>query len=93
MPKDLTIDERLDRIDTQLDHIAKAVVTGFQRTDKTLETKAAKADLQRIYDLLDKISKQQEIDDDERLVMGHQLERLDHWVHEVAKKIGYELAA
>jgi hypothetical protein len=42
--------------------------------------------LQRIYDLLDKIAKHQEIDNDERLVMGHQLERLDHWVHEVATK-------
>ena len=41
---------------------------------------------------MDKIAKQQEIDDDERLVMGHQLERLDHWVHEVADKIGYKLS-
>lgn len=93
MSKELTIDERLDKIDAQLDRIATVVVTGFDRIDRSLNTKADKADLHRIYDLLDKIAKQQEIDGDERLVMGHQLERLDRWVHEVAKKIGYELTA
>lgn len=41
---------------------------------------------------MDKMAKQQEIDDDERLVMDHQLERLDRWVHEVADKIGYKLS-
>lgn len=93
MADKLTTDERLDRIDAQLDRIAAAVVTGFERIDKVLEAKVDKSDLHRVYDLLDGIAKQQEIDDDERLIMGHQLERLDHWVHEVAKKIGYELAA
>jgi hypothetical protein len=48
-------------------------------------------DMQQVYNLMDKIAKQQEIDDDERLVMCHQLERLDRWVHEVADKIGYKL--
>lgn len=43
--------------------------------------------------LLDELAKRQEISDDERLVMGHQLERLDRWTHELAKKIGYELPA
>ena len=93
MSKELTTDERLDRIDAQLDRITTAVVTGFDRIDRSLDTKADRADLQRIYDLLDKIAKQQEIDNDERLVMGHQLERLDRWVHGVAKRIGYELNA
>jgi hypothetical protein len=91
MANQLTTDERLDKIDAQLDRIAAAVVSGFERVDKALEAKADKSDLQRVYDLLDRIAKQQEIDDDERLVMGHQLERLDRWVHGVAKKIGYEL--
>ena len=47
--------------------------------------------MEKVLDMLDKISKQQEIDDDERLVMGHQLDRLDKWTHELAKKIGYNL--
>jgi hypothetical protein len=63
----------------------------FDKVDKALEDKASKADLQRVYDLLDTVLKNQEINDDERLVMGHQLERLDRWTHELAKKIGYKL--
>jgi hypothetical protein len=94
MAIDTTInyDERFDKIDGQLDRLATAVVKGFGHIDKTLDEKANKTDMQRIYDLLDKIAKRQEIDNDERLVMGHQLERLDRWVHEVADKIGYELS-
>jgi hypothetical protein len=90
---DKCMDERFDEMNKQFDKIAAVVIKGFERVDKTLDVKADKADLQRIYDLLDKIAKKQEIDDDERLVIGHQLERLDHWVHEVANRIGYELTA
>jgi DNA-binding ferritin-like protein len=38
-------------------------------------------------------AKQQEISDEERLVMGHQLDRLDAWVHQLADKIGVTLSA
>lgn len=63
----------------------------FDKIDKALEDKADKEDIKRIYDYLDRVIKQQEINNDERLVMGYQLERLDKWVHEVADKIGYKL--
>ena len=91
MAKAVTTDQRFDKLDEQLDNIASIVVKGFDRIDKTLEAKADTKDIQQIYNLLDKIAKQQEIDNDERLVMGHQLDRLDRWVHEVADKIGYKL--
>ncbi|HKU18735.1 MAG TPA: hypothetical protein VJP80_05685 [Candidatus Saccharimonadales bacterium] len=71
MAASLTTDEHLDKIGTQLDRIATIVTKGFDRIDKILEDKASKTDLQRVYDLLDKIIKQQEINDDERLVMGY----------------------
>lgn len=96
----LTIDERFDKVDVQLsemnkqlDKIVTVVVKGFDRIDKVLEEKASNADMQRVLGLLDELAKRQEISDDERLVMGHQLERLDRWTHELAKKIGYELSA
>ena len=93
MSIDTTInyDERFDKIDSQLDRITTTLVKGFDRINKTLETKASKIDMEELYKLMDKIAKQKEINDDERLVMGHQLERLDRWVHEVADKIGYKL--
>lgn len=102
MAQTLTADKRFDKLEAQLgdmrndfngqlDKLTSIIVKGFDRIDKELEQKASKEDINRLYDLMDKIAKQQEINDDERLVMGHQLERLDRWVHEVAKKIGYEL--
>ena len=84
-------DKRFDKIDGQLDKIVTTVVRGFDSIDEKLGTKVDKSDLKKVYTLMDKISKEQEIDGDERLVMGHQLERLDRWTHELAKKIGYEL--
>ncbi len=65
----------------------------FDHIDLALEEKASNADMQRVLGLLDELAKRQEISDDERLVMGHQLERLDRWTHELAKKIGYTLSA
>lgn len=50
-------------------------------------------EISRVFDYLDNLLKKHEITDDERLVMGHQLDRLDQWTHELAKKIGYELSS
>ena len=65
----------------------------FDRIDKALENKAEKLDVERILGALDALAKRQEIDEEERLVMGHQLERLDRWVHQLADKIGVQLSA
>ena len=48
-------------------------------------------DINFIMDQLDALAKKQDIDDDERLVVGHKLERIDKWVHEMANEIGYKL--
>jgi hypothetical protein len=77
MAKQLTTEQRFDKIDAQLDKMATVIVNGFTEVNKALETKADEKDLRQIYDLLDKIANQQEIDNVERLVMGHQLDRLD----------------
>jgi hypothetical protein len=65
----------------------------FDKVDNALEEKASNADLQRALGLLDELIKRTEISEDERLVMGHQLERLDRCTHDLAQKIGYELTA
>jgi len=64
----------------------------FDHIDKELDGKSSNADMQRVLSLLDAMAKRQEITEDEMLVMGHQLERLDRWTHELAKKIGYTLS-
>ncbi len=60
----------------------------FDRIDTALKQKAEKRDVERILEAVDTLAKRQEIDEAERLVMGHQLERLDQWVHQLAAKIG-----
>jgi Asp-tRNA(Asn)/Glu-tRNA(Gln) amidotransferase C subunit len=94
--KSLAIDKRFDSVDKQLedmngqlDKIVKVVVKGFDRIDKTLETKADSADLQRALGLLDSLSKSKrlEISEDERVVMSNQLTKLHDWVERAAKRI------
>jgi hypothetical protein len=85
-------EERFDKIDSQLDKIATIIIKGFDDINKSLDTKASKEDIERVLGLLDALSKQKEISDDERMVMGHQLERLDKWTHALADKIGYKLS-
>lgn len=65
----------------------------FDKLDEKLEKKADTALVEKVLALVDKIAKRQEIDDEERLVMGHQQDRMDRWVHELADKIGYKLSA
>jgi arsenate reductase-like glutaredoxin family protein len=84
--------EDIDEILSQLDDMAKIMISRFDVVEKSIETKASKDDIQKIMSFLDSIAKRQEINDDERLVMGYQLERLDRWTHELADKIGYKLA-
>lgn len=85
--KDIPSEERFDKIDAQLERISTALIKGFDRIDKILETKANSADLQTALGLLDTLAKRQEISDDERLVMGHQLTRLHEWVEAAAERI------
>ena len=61
--------------------------------NKQFEQTANKDDVRKIFDYLDGITKKQEISDDERLVMGHQLDRLNRWTQELADKIGHKLTA
>src|ERR1700733_4239835 len=58
-----------------------------------LEQQKIRAEISRVFDYLDSQLKKQEINDDERIVMGHQLDRLDRWTHNLADKIGYKLSA
>ena len=59
----------------------------FDKIDKTLESKANNVDMQSTLGLLDTLVKRQEISDDERIVMSHQLTLLHEWVEEAAKRI------
>lgn len=61
------------------------------KLDGQSDVMATKNDIDQILKRLDSIEKQLEISEDERLVMGHQLDRVNRWVKAVADKIDYTL--
>lgn len=103
------IDTHLDKLDSKMDKLDKKVDDAFDDLTSLIRTfmvqvavrfnrieseqRLIKADMQRIFNFLDRVAKKQEIGDEERAVMGHRPERLDRWTHELADKIGYTLHA
>ena len=79
--------------DDQFTKMFKYVEEFRTEINKKLDEKASARDMKMVLISLDSVLKSQEINDDERLVMGHQLERLDKWVHQLADNIGYKLTA
>ena len=59
----------------------------FDKLESKIDAKAASVDLSKVIGMLDTLLKRQEISDDERLVMAHQLTRLHEWVEEAASRI------
>lgn len=53
----MTDEKRFDNIDTQLERISAYLIKGFGRIDKTLETKANAADVQKALNILDSFYK------------------------------------
>jgi len=65
----------------------KYMTKRFDHVDEVLEVKADAKDLRTAISMIDTLSKRQEISDDERLVMAHQLTRLHEWVEQAAERI------
>jgi hypothetical protein len=69
----------------------KYMTERFDKIDEKFEKQTSRFD--RLDNMIDELLKKQEINEEERLVIGHQLDRLDKWTHELANKIGYKLTA
>jgi hypothetical protein len=69
----------------------KYMIERFDKIDEQFAAQNRRFD--NLVSLNDQVLKRQEISEDERLVMGHQIERLDRWVHELADKVDYNLTA
>lgn len=89
----MNADEMKNILDTSLAQMMGQVNARFDKIDKNLDQKADKLDIERLFNAVDAFAKRLEISDDERIVMSHQLDRLDAWVHQLADKIGVTLAA
>jgi len=92
------ITELRDELKESFSDITSLLQAFMQQVDERFsgvenKQKKIREEISRVFDYLDSAMKKQEISDDERLVMGHQLDRLDKWTHELANKIGHTLTA
>jgi Lon protease-like protein len=86
---DKKIDDRFDDVIGLLQTFMVQVSDEFEKVHA--EQRAMRRDIDRIMSHLDSIEKRLEISEDERLVMGHQLKRLQVWTEHLADKIGVDL--
>jgi hypothetical protein len=89
----MNADEMKAILDTSLAQMMCKINLRFDKLDAKVDQKASKEDIDRLFNSVDAFAKRLEISDDERIVMSHQLERLDTWVHQLADKIGVTLSA
>lgn len=71
----------------QFTKLFKYMTDRFDRIEKELDKKANAEDLQRVQNTLDSIAQREEINDDERLVISHQLTRVNDWIEKASKKV------
>ncbi len=84
------IDKRFDEQDIYMESQFAAIQEQFLDFERRMEE--IKDIINDIRNWQDAISKQLEISEEERLMMGRQLDRLDVWCHELAGAIGHKLS-
>jgi hypothetical protein len=89
----MNADEMKSILDTSLAQIMGQVNGRFDKLEVKIDQRATKEDVERLFGAVDAFAKKIEISDEERIVMSHQLDRLDAWVHQLADKIGVSLSA
>lgn len=85
------IDKKLEQQDNYMESQFVAIQEQFMDFERRMEE--IKETLNNIVNWQDSISKQLEISEQERLMMGRQLDRLDAWCHELASTIGHNLSS
>ncbi len=77
--------------DDQYDKLLKTVLVLADDIRAVRSEMATKIQVEAVYDLLDKNNAEHQRQEIERAAMNGQLDRLDHWVHELADKTGTTL--
>jgi hypothetical protein len=77
--------------DDQFTKLFKYMQDEFAKIHAELDTKASRAQVDTVYELLDHDLKQRERDEQERLAMGHQLDRHEGWITRLADQANTKL--
>lgn len=92
--KSLSIDERLDKLDDQLERIAKAVATGFDeaKRDREVIRDEVKQSIDIYSRAVDGYAKQSETYMQEMLALGAKVDRLEKQIEQIAEHLHLKLA-
>jgi len=93
MTKELTTDQRLDKIDEQLERIAIVVTKGFDSSDNKIDN--ARDELRGQIDIyaraVDAYAKQAETYMQEMLALGSKVDRLERQIEQIAEHLKLKL--
>ncbi len=98
------IDQVSEKLHTRIDLVIESMATKdeltrmfiymekrFDDVDNRLDSTASEAEMHKVLNWMDSMEKQVETDTQERLVMGHILDRHGRWIHEIAGKADHQL--
>lgn len=90
------INEAIEGVLIEIRNLADMTHHRFMEVEKRFEHidgrfDKIERDIEKIFNYLDAISKRLDITEDERVVMGHQIQRAFSWLKTLADKIGVEL--
>ncbi|MEU5428223.1 hypothetical protein AB0H73_21860 [Streptomyces olivoreticuli] len=85
---DKKLADQTQRTDT---HFSKLFIYMEKRFDE-FKTKADKADIDRLYGLVDQSIKAQEINEHERIALSSQVDRHEDWIQQIAGKLNLKLS-
>lgn len=92
--KPLTIDERLERLDAQLERIVTVVVKGFDEAKQ--DRQAIRDEVKQSVDIyaraVDAYAKQSETYMQEMLALGAKVDRLEKQIEQIAEHLHLKLA-
>lgn len=94
MAKGLTLDKRLDKIDGQLESLAKNMVKGFAALDKKIDDTESnlKSQIDIYARAVDAYAKQSETYMQEMLALAKKVDRLEHQIEQIAEHLHLKLS-
>lgn len=63
----------------------------FTRIENQLETKAEKADVDKLFTAVDAYAKRADAYFQEMVMLAHKVDKLEKWIHQIAEKVGIKL--
>jgi hypothetical protein len=81
----------LDKKFTKVDERFLGIEDKLDKIENVLETKADKADVDRLMTAIDAYAQKADTYFQEMVMLAHKVDKMDKWIHQIADKIGLRL--